>query len=150
MLIQAAADGLSGEEMEAKFGIPAAEAIIRVRDILRKRDIWSDEEERRLLLVDLQGLKNQLQSQIQENMDPRHTAVLLSTLKAIGELLSKQRQISDEALRQMSEAQAKSLLDLVVSAFGAAKEVLEREYPEVDIEVIEEVFNVKLIEASRS
>lgn len=64
MLLQAAADGLSGEEMEARYGIPAAEAVLRVREILKSRDIWSELEQEQLLLADLQKLKQKIMDRV--------------------------------------------------------------------------------------
>ncbi len=48
-LIRAAASGKSGEEMEALTGIPAAQAILHVKQLLSRRDIWSEVERRQLL-----------------------------------------------------------------------------------------------------
>ena len=148
LLVQAAADGLSGEEMEAKYGVPAAQAVVRVRQILRERDIWSETEQRKLLLVDLQNLKSQMQKNFEASRDSKDASALLRTLDQISRILENQSRITDEDLAKISSAQAKALLNLVVQAFGAAKDALEREYPDVDVEVIEQAFNVGLIEAS--
>lgn len=150
MLLEAAANGLSGEEMEVRYGIPAAEAVVRVREILRARDIWSEIEQKQLLLVDLQKLKSQLASNMSRfEEDPAWASVMLRTLKQIGDILDKQSRITDADLNTVTEAHAKALLNLVVRAFGAAKTALERDYPMVDVQEIEEVFNVGLLEASR-
>lgn len=148
LLVQAAADGLSGEEMETKYGVPAAQAVVRVRQILRERDIWSETEQRKLLLVDLQNLKSQMQKNFEATGNSKDGSALLRTLGQISSILENQSRITDEDLAKISSAQAKALLNLVVQAFGAAKDALEREYPDVDIDVIEQAFNVGLIEAS--
>lgn len=149
MLLQAAADGLSPDEMEAKYGIPAAQCLIIVRDMLKSRDIWSEVEQRRLLLVDLQDLKVKMKSQMEHMHDPKTAAVLLRTMTQMGNILDKQSKISDDELNRVSSVQAKELMRLIVAAFDGAKQYLSAEYPEVPIAEIEEVFQTKLLEASR-
>ena len=148
-ILQAFANGLSPEEVEKKFGIPAAEAVIRTREILRSRDIWSQIEQRQLLLEDLQRLKVSLMDKANDAEDAAWASVLLRTLKEIGNILDKQTRFSDEDIERVTSAQMKVLLNLVVTAFGAAKAALERDYPDVDVQEIEDVFNLKLLEASR-
>ena len=62
-LLQAAADGMSGNDMAKEFGIPAAKAILRVKELLRSYDIWTDIERRQLLMQEIYALKNKLQAQ---------------------------------------------------------------------------------------
>lgn len=149
MLLQAAADGLSGEEMEEKYGIPAAQCIIIVREMLKSRDVWSDVERKRLLLVDLQDLKIKLKNQLENEHDSGDASVLLRTLREIGNILDKQTAISDEEINRVSSVQAKELMRLILAAFEGAKQYLSAEYPDVSLVELEEVFQTKLLEASR-
>ena len=60
MLIKAAAGGKSGAEMEKLTGIPAAQAVLHVKQLLATRDIWTEQEQRQLLLNELHVLKDSL------------------------------------------------------------------------------------------
>lgn len=149
LLLQAAADGLSAEEMEEKYGIPAPQALLTVKEMLKSRDAWTDIERKRLLLVDLQDLKVKLKKQMDDEHDSADASVLLRTLREIGNILDKQSAITDEEMNRVSSVQARELMRLIVAAFDGAKEYLAREYPEVSVSAIEEVFQTKLLEASR-
>mgnify|MGYP000970302192 CR=1 FL=1 len=149
-LLEAAAQGLSGEEMEAKYGIPAAQAILRVREILKARDVWSEVEQRKLLLTDLQKVKANLFDRLEGAEDASWASATIRALKEIGNLLDRQAKISDEDMEKVTAAQMRTLLNLITQAFGAAKEALAQDYPDVDVDVIDLAFQTALLEASAS
>lgn len=103
-LIDLAANGASPEEIENSLGIPAAEAVVRVREILRSRDVWDEVERRQLLLHSAHKLK----AKIEEGLDldsPDHVRTYLATLKMVGEMLDKSGRLTDEELERVTRAQ---------------------------------------------
>ena len=88
-LLDAASNNLSGLEIEEKFGIPAAEAISRIRRLLTERDIWTDIERKQLLLHSAFQLKGRIEAASVDVSDPKQIDVYLKLLKTVGELLDK-------------------------------------------------------------
>lgn len=143
-LLEMAANNLSGEEMEAEIGIPAAQCVIRVKQILASRDVWSEMERKQLLLQDLYALKAQIQTQNLNYFDEKQGGLLIKALTAIGNILDKQSAMTDEEINRITEANARAMLRMISAAFERAKELLQAEYPDVDIFRIESAFNSAL------
>lgn len=140
-LLEMAANNLSGEEMEATVGVPAAQCLMRVKQILSSRDVWTEVERKQLLLQDLYALKAQIQTQNLNYFDEKQGGLLVKTLTTIGNILDKQSAMTDEEINRITEANARAMLRLISAAFQSAKEYLKIEYPNVDILEIEGVFN---------
>jgi len=60
LLLRSAAGGKSGVEIERATGIPADQAVQHVKQLLATRDIWTEHEQRNLLLQELHELKDSL------------------------------------------------------------------------------------------
>lgn len=148
-LLKAAADGWSGQEIEEELGIPAAKAVLRIKELLKQNDFWTDIERRQLLMHELYRIKNKIQKQTENYIDDKMGEVLLKTIKTIDEILDKTGKITDEQLMKVSQAQAGTMLQLIKAAFDRAKEVLSAEYPDIDVKVIEVAFNDALAEKAK-
>lgn len=138
-LIHLAASGASGEEMEMKTGIPAPQAIDHVKQLMKKRDIWTEFEQRQLLLLELNELKDSLRANAVQMQDPDSARLLLKTLELIGKRLdSESTKINEEVLR-LSEFQQKILLRAMDAALNFAKSQLAQKYPEVSRQELDEL-----------
>lgn len=130
-LLGLAASGRSGEEIERKTGIPAEQAVAHVKGLMRRRDVWSDVEQRQLLLHELNGLKDSLGDAALRLKDPESARLLLKTLELIGRRLDSQKvQLDDQVLR-LSEYQQGVLLRAMDSALNFAKRELAERYPQI-------------------
>lgn len=138
-LIHLAASGASGEEMEMKTGIPAAQAIDHVKQLMKKRDIWTEFEQRQLLLLELNELKDSLRANAVQMQDPDSARLLLKTLELIGKRLdSESTKINEDVLR-LSEFQQKILLRAMDAALNFAKGQLAQKYPDVSRKELDEL-----------
>lgn len=138
-LIHLAASGASGEEMEMKTGIPAPQAIDHVKQLMKKRDIWTEFEQRQLLLLELNELKDSLRANAVQMQDPDSARLLLKTLELIGKRLdSESTKINEDVLR-LSEFQQKILLRAMDAALNFAKSQLAQRYPEVSRQELDEL-----------
>ena len=144
-LLKLAADGKSGAEMQAETGLPAARCILRVKEILRERDVWTEIERRQLLMEELYGLKNKLQKQTEEYIDDKMAKVVLDTISVIDTVMDKQSQISDEQLMKITQAQAMAMMSMIEAGFEHAKALLTAEFPDVPVQRIEAAFNEGLV-----
>lgn len=140
-LLRLASDGKSGAEMQAETGVTAAFAVLRVKEILRERDVWTEIERRQLLMEELYRLKNKIDKQSENFIDDKNAKVLLDVILAIDTVMDKQAQITDEQLMKITQAQAQAMMGLIEAGFARAKELLAAEYPAVPVQEIEQAFN---------
>jgi hypothetical protein len=138
-LIHLAASGASGDEIELKTGIPAAQAIDHVKQLMKKRDIWTEVEQRQLLLFELNELKDSLRLNAVQMQDPEAGRLMLKTLELIGKRLDSEKgKVTDQVLR-LSEFQQKILLRAMDAALNFAKQELAERYPEVPRHELDEL-----------
>lgn len=138
-LIHLAASGASGEEMEMKTGIPAPQAIDHVKQLMRKRDIWTEFEQRQLLLLELHQLKDSLTQNAVLMQDADSARLLLKTLELIGKRLDSESTKINEDIIKLSDFQQKILLRAMDAALNFAKSELAQRYPEVSRQELDEL-----------
>jgi DNA helicase HerA-like ATPase len=131
LLIKAAAGGKSGEEIERLTGIPAAQAVLHVKQLLATRDIWTEQEQRQLLLSELHELKDSLSDHAIKAGDPDSARLLLKTLELIGKRLDSQQQVLDENMIKLSHFQERVLLRAMDVALNFTKDQLQLKYPDI-------------------
>lgn len=139
LLIKAAAGGKSGDEIERLTGIPAAQAVLHVKQLLATRDIWTEQEQRQLLLSELHELKDSLSDHAIKSGDPDSARLLLKTLEIIGKRLDSQQSVLDENMIKLSHFQERVLLRAMDTALNFAKEQLAEKYPEISRSELEEL-----------
>lgn len=146
-LIKAAASGKSGDEMEQLTGIPAAQAVLHVKQLLSSRDIWSEIERRQLLLFELNELKDSLSQRAIEMRDEDSARLLLKVLQEIGRRLDSERERLDVDIIKLSEYQQRIMLRAMDAALNFAKGELKVRYPEVDKDELDELIMEGLVRA---
>lgn len=139
VLLKAAADGRSPMEMERISGIPAAQAVQHVKQLLDSRDVWSEHQQRQLLLSELHELKDSLRAQALKAGDLDSARLLLKSLEVIGKRLDSQQQTLDENVIKLSEYQQSVLLRAMDAALTFAKQQLEERYPQITRSELEEL-----------
>lgn len=146
-LIHLAASGKSGDEMEQKTGIPASQAIDHVKQLMKRRDIWTEFEQRQLLIYELMELKDSLRANAINMSDPEAGRLLLKTLEVIGKRLDAQKkEVTDEMLK-LSSYQQSVLLRAMDAALDFAKKELQERYPSVPRDELESLVAEGLIRA---
>lgn len=153
-LLRAAANGWSGEDMAAEYDITAAQAIVRVKDILASRDPWTQIEKKQLLLHSAYALKETIEAAI-ASVDVGSTdrsikvvEAYIKLLKTVSEVLDKQSSITESELETITRSQARALMQLVVAGYNRARDLLAEEYPDVDLLILDEAFQVGMREAT--
>lgn len=131
-LIRLAASGKSGEELERSTGIPAAQAVQHVKNLMNRRDVWTEVEQRQLLLYQLNELKDSLTEAAFQLKDPESARLLLKTLELIGKRLDSQKTQLDEQVLKLSQYQQGVLLRAMDAALSFAKKSLQEQYPDID------------------
>ena len=131
ILLKAAADGRSPQEMERISGIPAAQAVQHVKALLDSRDVWTEHQQRQLLLSELHQLKDSLRDQALKAKDLDSARLLLKSLEVIGKRLDAQQQTLDENVIKLSTYQQTVLMRAMDSALTFAKNELAERYPDI-------------------
>jgi len=147
LLLRSAAGGKSGVEIERITGIPADQAVQHVKQLLASRDIWTEHEQRLLLLQELQELKESLQGAAIKNGDPESARLLLKTLELIGKRLDSQKVEIDENLLKLTRFQERILLRAMDSALNFAKKELAAKYPDIPSYELDELVADGLVRA---
>ena len=147
VLIKAAAGGKSGVELERLTGIPAAQAVVHVKQLLASRNIWTEHEQRQLLLAELNQLKEVLTENALKSGDLDTQRLLLKTLETIGKRLDSQQQELDENLIKLTEFQQGVLLRAMDAALEFAKAQLHERYPQITRGELEELVAEGLLHA---
>lgn len=138
-LLRAAASNKSGDEIERLTGIPAAQALVHVKLLLSKRDVWSEVEQRQLLLLQLHELKDSLAESALGLRDPESARLLLKTLELIGKRLDSQQTDLDLQVLRLSEFQQGVLLRAMDVALNFAKKELSSRFPTVPRDELDEL-----------
>ncbi len=147
ILLKAAADGRSPQEMERISGIPAAQAVQHVKDLLNSRDVWDEHQQRQLLLHELHQLKDSLRDQALKAGDLDSARLLLKSLEVIGKRLDAQQTVLDENVIKLTEYQQGILLRAMDSALTFAKNELSERYPDISRSELEALVADGLVRA---
>nr|DAW17379.1 MAG TPA: hypothetical protein [Caudoviricetes sp.] len=131
ILLKAAADGRSPMEMERISGIPAAQAVQHVKQLLESRDVWTEHQQRQLLLNELHELKDSLRDQALKAGDLDTARLLLKSLEIIGKRLDSQQTVLDDNMIKLSMYQQSVLLRAMNTALEFAKRELAERYPQI-------------------
>jgi hypothetical protein len=126
-------------EMERISGIPAAQAVQHVKQLLDSRDVWSEHQQRQLLLSELHELKDSLRAQALKAGDLDSARLLLKSLEVIGKRLDSQQATLDENVIKLSEYQQSVLLRAMDAALTFAKDQLQERYPQITRSELEEL-----------
>lgn len=147
ILLDAAAGGKSGDEIERLTGIPAAQAVMHVKRLLASRDIWTELERKQLLLRELNELKDSLSRSALDAGDLDSARLLLKTLETIGKRLDAESRKVDVDLQRVTEHQAR----VMGRAFDVALDYMKRElaerYPQVSGSELDELAQAGLVAA---
>jgi len=139
ILLKAAADGRSPIEMERISGIPAAQAVQHVKQLLESRDVWTEHQQRQLLLNELHELKDSLREQSLKAGDLDSARLMLKSLEVIGKRLDSQQANLDENVIKLSNYQQSVLIRAMDTALQFAKDQLAERYPQITRSELEEL-----------
>ena len=138
-LLDGAASGLSANELAESVGLPAERCKLRIDELLSERDVYTEIQQRQLYMHELNTLKDQMKSQIDEyGLDTKSATVLLQVLRTIGEVVTQSEEVAAQQLKVITETQAWAMIQLFSAATERAKSILRADYPNVDVLVIEQ------------
>lgn len=141
-LLEAAANGKTGLEMEEEFGVPAAEAILRVKQLLSSQNAFDEIEQRQLSMVTLKRLRSQIEEFGVDAGNPKHIEAYTKLTLAIDRILGNMANVDEKQLAIVTEANAKAMIRMIETAYGHARDLLKSEYGDfIDITAVNTAFS---------
>lgn len=140
-LIRLAAQGSTPEELSARTGMPAAQAVIRVKEILASKNVWTFIEQQQLLLEDIQRLKSEVFGFVNEAIaNPDLLKAMISILQLIGDRLDRVKALVDEEDEKQTKKQAKMIGEFFMGVWEPVRERLSKQHTAAEIQEIDELF----------
>lgn len=147
--------GDSSREISETYGITEVEVVSTVKRLLAQGDVYTEIEERRMLVYKLKALLQRAETFL-DYTDLRTAPKLLDSannlIRSISEMQSRQTEITEAETRKLALQQATLIIDVVQASYQRARELLMTEYPEVNLGLIDDAFQqgVKEIAASHT
>lgn len=141
----------SPKEIEALTGIPAHEVMERMAVLLEDRG-WRDARmEERLIMMEIGELVEDMRKRLDEVEDDaayaKMATALLANLKTLLDRLDRNTRQSDEDMLKVNQAQARVMAEAIQLAMERAVFELQKKYPEVDADEVNDIFMAGLPEA---
>lgn len=141
-ILTLAANGKSAEEISEDTGIAPEKVILRVKDLIGSRSVWDNTERENLLLHSIYELKAKLEGNMNALIgDPKLLESYRKTLELLGQRLEARSQLNEADLLKISDAHARKMVALIQAGYYHARAALSRDYPDVDLSVIDAAFN---------
>lgn len=146
-LLTLAANGRTPEEIAAEVNIGPEKVIVRIREIIKSRDIWSDIEREKLLMHSLYDLKDRLERNFDAMVgDPKLLESYRKTLELLGNRLDTRNELNAKDIERVTEAQARRMMKIIEGGYYRARAMLANAYPELDLKQIDAAFNLGMEE----
>jgi hypothetical protein len=129
---------LSLLEIEEKTGVPAAEAGLRLNELLRARDHLSERQEERLLIIELGDLIDDVKTRMQGASNDNYADianVALRGYEAIAKRFDARRKLTEADMAEITRAQGEMFLAILIESLNLAGNYMEELHPEVDFDI---------------
>jgi hypothetical protein len=129
---------LSLEEIEEKTGVPAAEAGLRLNELLRARDHLSERQEERLLIIELGDLIDDVKNRMGGANDENYADianVALRGYEAIAKRFDARRKLTEADMAEITRAQGEMFLAVLIEAISLAGNYMEELHPDLDFDI---------------
>lgn len=146
-LLKAAAKFASPEQLsEAVNGqLTPAQAIDRVKTLLASQDVYSEVEQRRLLLLQMAEFMDYMQEQAQDANNPAAWSALNRTFKLISDQIERTNINIDDVSTKLGKAHARYFIEGYMEAFYEILAALrERQMLVLEAEEVKELAQVGL------
>lgn len=140
-LVKLAAQGATPEELSVRTGMPAAQAVIRVKEILASKNVWTFIEQQQLLLEDIQRLKTEVFGYVNEAVaNPDLLKAMVSILQLIGDRLDRVKALVDEEDEKQTKRQAKMIGEFFMGVWEPVRDKLAKKLSPKELQETDELF----------
>lgn len=146
-LLRLAANGKSLVEIAEETGLGPERIGVRIKEIIKSKDIWDDVEREKLLLHSLYDLKDRLERNFEAMVgDPKLLESYRKTLELLGNRLDTRNALNVKDIERVTEAQGRRMMKIIEGGYFRARAMLAAEYPEIDLKQIDATFNLGMEE----
>lgn len=146
-LLQLAANGKSLQEIGAETGMAPEKVGVRIKEIIKSKDIWDDIEREKLLMHSLYDLKDRLEKNFDALVgDPKLLDSYRKTLELLGNRLDTRNALNVKDIERVTEAQGRRMMKIIEGGYFRARAVLSNLYPDADLKQIDSAFNIGMEE----
>jgi hypothetical protein len=136
-----AAQGWSPAEIAQDTGTEPDRVYARITALLKERTIWSEIQQRQLLLHSVFSLKGRLEEWLDsDNFDKDRVNTYLSTLRLISEALEKNAKTTEGQVAAIVTAHKQYMLGMIHKLSIAAVDELHNRHPEITMSEIDGIF----------
>lgn len=150
-ILELFAGGHTADSVADLLGVTPEYALHRVKELLASEDIFDTMEKRKLLIYQLKSLYSRASAMLDEIATDKSwaqgVAALTKLLETTYTIQIKEEMQSAEEIEAATKAQAYVLIKAVELSYNKARELLIEEYPEIEIDTIDEAFQEGLNQA---
>lgn len=139
-LIDLVAAGATAQDLEDKLGIPAAQAMKRVRDIINSIDQWTAVEMSKIIMLQMQDVLGYIKKRMENSSEVEWSDSTVRMLKAVSDHYMKMRELTIKENELIGDAQLRGMKVLIEETYQPLRSHLGEHNPEVDLEELDRVF----------
>ena len=132
----------SPEEIEARTGVPAREAMERLSHLLSARDWLTERQEERLLIMELGDLIDDVKRRLEfvsEQYYSDTANVALRGYEAIGKRMDARAAITEQEMAEITRVQAEVYIDTLNETIQMTMDYVAEVYPDMDTQLEEAI-----------
>lgn len=150
-ILELFANGKNAVEVSETLGISPEYAYSRVKELLAQGDIFDTIEKRKLLIYQLKALyakaNDMLENMATDKSWAQGVAAITKLVETTYNIQVKEEVHSAEEVEAATRAQAAILIRVVEASYQRARDLLAKEYPEVNLDIIDAAFEQGLLDA---
>lgn len=136
-----AAQGWSPAEIAKDTGTEPEHVYARVSELLKSRTVWSEIQQRQLLLHSIFTLKERLEEWLNsDSFDKDRVGTYLSTLRLISDTLEKNAKLTEGQVELVVAAHKQYMLGMLHRLSVAVVDELHTAHPEIDMNTVDGIF----------
>lgn len=132
----------SPEEIEAKTGIPAREAMERIAHLLSARDYMTERMEEKLLILEMGDLIDETRTRMETVSEQYYSDtanVALRGYEAIGKRMDARAAITEQEMAEITRIQAEVYIETLNRLVSKTVDYIAEVYPEMDTQLEEAI-----------
>jgi hypothetical protein len=133
---------LSLNEIEEKTGVPAAEAGLRLDELLRARDHLTERMQERALIIEMGDLIDEVRERMLTSSNDNYADianVALRGYEAIAKRFDALRKVTEADIAEISKAQGEMFLAIMIEAINMVGIEQEELHPDLDFSIRDEL-----------
>ncbi len=146
-------ENASVEEVAEMTGLTEIDVVKRAKKLLNAKDVFTVLEQKQMLIYQLKGLYARARHLLDTFTDakswPKGVEAITKLIETTYKIQVEQDEQNAKEMDRLTQAQGVILVQVVQAAYNRARELLIKEYPEVDAGVLDDAFAAGLVQVQR-